>query len=82
MTPPKMKAKPYDTIRTLVDIEAEFSDRVIPKGSVGIVVESYAEPMEGYSVDLEIPDASLVGGLDYENVTLMPDQFEVLASRG
>jgi hypothetical protein len=35
--------------------------------------------MEGYSVDLAIPDPSSINDFDYENVTLKPDQFEVIA---
>jgi hypothetical protein len=40
-------------------------------------VECYNEPQEGYAVDLAIPDPSLIGGFDYENVILYPEQFVV-----
>ena len=37
----KMKAKLYDIIQTLVDINADFDhrDRIIPKGTEGSIVE-------------------------------------------
>jgi hypothetical protein len=73
-----VKAKMYDAIITLVDVEGDFSGRLIPKGTRGTVIECYNDPQEGYAVDLAIPDPSLVGGSDYENVILYPDQFTVL----
>ena len=73
-----MKAKVYNLIKTLADVKSGFQEKLIlPSGSVGCVVECYENP-EGYAVDLEIPDASLVGGLDYENVILYAEQFEVV----
>ena len=73
-----MKASPNDRIRTLVDVTADFSDRVIPAGTGGVIVEAYDTPREGYAVDLEIEDDSLVGGHDFENVVLGPEQFAVV----
>lgn len=67
----------YDAIITLVDVNGDFSERLIPKGTRGTVVECYHDPQEGYAVDLAIPDPSLVGGSDYENVILYPEQFAV-----
>lgn len=64
-------------IQTLVDIESDFSEQIIPKGSIGIVVECYEKP-EGYAVDIPIPDERFVGDFTYENVILTPDQFSVL----
>lgn len=67
----------YDAIRTLVDVNSDFRpSRVILAGTRGAVVECYREP-EGYAVDLAIPDDSLVGGFDYENVILTREQFEI-----
>ena len=69
----------YDRVRSLVAVPARFgSDRIVPAGSLGTVVECYEQPAEAYAVDLEIPDASLVTGRDYENVILAPEQFEVV----
>jgi hypothetical protein len=73
-----MKASPYDEIRTVVDVQADFRDRVIPSGTRGVIVEAYDKPVEGYAVDLAIPDDDLVGGYAYENVILFPDQFVVV----
>jgi hypothetical protein len=73
-----MKATPNDLIRTLVDVTADFSDRVIPADTEGVVVEAYDMPMEGYAVDLAIEDDTLVGGYDHENVILYPEQFDVV----
>jgi hypothetical protein len=73
-----MKATPNDRIRTLVEVTADFSDRIIPAGTEGVIVEAYDSPREGYAVDLAIEDDSLVGGYDYENVVLGPDQFMVV----
>ena len=64
-------------IQTLVAVESDFSEQIIPKGSVGIVVEGYENP-EGYAVDIPIPDERFVGDFTYENVILTPDQFMVL----
>jgi hypothetical protein len=64
-------------IQTLADVESDFSEQIIPKGSIGIVVECYEHP-EGYAVDIPIPDERLIGDFTYENVILTPDQFIVL----
>jgi AbrB-like transcriptional regulator len=76
----KTKVKPqiYDEVKTSVGIQADFSERDIPKGTVGTIVECYEEP-EGYAVDLAIPDKKFVGGFTYENVVLEPNQFEVIS---
>ncbi|UBF27784.1 DUF4926 domain-containing protein [Kovacikia minuta CCNUW1] len=73
-----MKAQIYDQITTLTDIRVDFGSRIIPKGTLGTVVECYQQP-EGYAVDLAIPDERLVGNFEYENVTLNPEQFAVLS---
>ncbi len=80
-----MKAKVYEQIKTSVEVQADFCDRevsgknnrIIPKGTLGTVVECYENP-EGYAVDIAIPDERLVGGFFYTNVILSPDQFEVV----
>jgi hypothetical protein len=74
-----MKAKTDDEIVTLVDVEGDFNDHMIPGGTRGVVVECYETPTEGYAVDLAVPDESLVGGYSWENVILYPDQFEVVS---
>jgi AbrB-like transcriptional regulator len=74
----KVKPQIYDEVRTLVGIQADFSERDIPKGTVGTIVECYEDP-EGYAVDLAIPDNKFVGGFAYENVILEPNQFEVIS---
>ncbi len=73
-----MKTKVNDTIKTLVDVQGDFSDAVIPAGASGTVVECYTYPQEGYAVDLSIPNEDLVGGVAYEHVTLKPDDFIVI----
>jgi Domain of unknown function (DUF4926) len=72
-----MKAKLYDQVQTSVDLQSEFNDVTLPKGSMGTVIECYDSPEEGYSVDLAIPNPFLVGGSSYENVLLRPSQFVV-----
>lgn len=74
-----MKANLYDGIVTLVDISLDLSKRIIPKETLGTIVECYENP-EGYSVDLAIPDSRWVGGYDYENIILVPEQFIVINS--
>lgn len=82
-----MKVSLYDQIKTLVDVQADFSthetfdkdNNVIPKGALGTVVECYENP-EGYAVDIAIPDERLVGGFFYQNIILSPDQFEVVST--
>ncbi len=73
-----MKAKINDEIRTVTNIQSTWEDRVFPKGMIGIIVECYQSPEEGYAVDLVIPDEALVGEFDYENIILKPEQFEVI----
>ena len=73
----RFKASVGDIMELVVDVSGDFSDGVIPKGIRGIVVERYEPPKEGYSVDLAIPDDTLVGGFRYENVVLLPEQFIV-----
>jgi hypothetical protein len=75
-----MKAKINDSIQTLIDITADFSDLIIVKGTIGAVVECYENP-EGYAVDLGIPNPELMGGFSYENVILSPEQFIVITSK-
>ncbi len=72
-----MKPQLDDRIKTLIDISADFSDRVIPKDSLGNIVECYENP-EGYAVDITLPNPRLVGGFEYENVVLTPQQFIVV----
>ncbi len=82
-----MKVSLYDQIKTLVDVQADFSthetsnkdNSVIPEGALGTIVECYENP-EGYAVDIAIPDERLVGGFFYTNVILSPDQFEVVST--
>ena len=66
--------KPGDAVRTVVDVQSDFEDRVIPAGTYGVIVERYTEP-EGYAVDLGIPSPEYVGGYDFDNVILRPGQF-------
>jgi hypothetical protein len=58
---------------------SDKDNSVIPKGTVGTVVECYENP-EGYAVDIAIPDERLVGGFFYTNVILNSDQFEVMST--
>ncbi|TVU55157.1 MAG: DUF4926 domain-containing protein [Arthrospira sp. PLM2.Bin9] len=66
-----MKAKLYDRIETVIEIKAHFGRQIIPKGTVGTVVECYQNPQESYSVDLTM-------GGEYENLILNPEQFMVM----
>jgi hypothetical protein len=74
-----MKANLYDGIITLIDISSHRHKQIIPQGTKGTIVECYNNP-EGYSVDLAIPDTRWVGGFDYENVILTPEQFTIVNS--
>lgn len=68
----------HTKIQTRVDLESDFSGRMIPtKGSIGMVIECYEHPV-GYAVDIPIPDENLASHFTYENVILTPDQFVVL----
>lgn len=75
-----MKATVNDSIQTVTEISAEFSDAILPKGTIGTVVECYEHP-EGYAVDLMIPNPEIIGGFTYENVILSPQQFRVITSK-
>ncbi len=72
------KASVEDSVELLVEVPSEFRNEMIPKGTRGTVVERYEHPREGYSIDVAIPDDSLVGGFRYENVVLIPEQFAVI----
>jgi hypothetical protein len=73
-----MEVAIHQRVQLTQNVTSGFSDREIPAGTRGTVVEAYREP-EGYAVDLALPDASLVGGFKYENVVLRPGQFEVVS---
>lgn len=75
-----MKAKINDSIQTLIDITADFSDLIIPKGTIGAIVECYPNP-EAYAIDLMISNPKVIGGFTYENVILSPEQFIVISSQ-
>ncbi len=73
-----MKTNLYDRIQTVRAIKRDFRpDMMIPAGSSGVIVECYSDP-ERYSVDLDIPDKTLSGGYDMENVSLRPADFIVV----
>jgi hypothetical protein len=74
-----MKASIYDQIKSVVDI-ADSKQRVIPAGTLGVVVECYEQP-EGYAVDLAISNEKLVGGFEYRNVVLTLEQFAIVQSQ-
>ena len=66
-----------DRIKTIVEMPGEISDRVIPAGTKGNVIECY-ENSEGYAVDVAIPDKTESSGYSYDNLYLLPDQFLVV----
>jgi hypothetical protein len=68
----------YSRVETLIDVKDDFSDTIIPAKTQGSIVECYSAPVEGYAVDLAVPDPGLVGGFRYFNLILFPDQFEVM----
>jgi hypothetical protein len=72
------KASVEDSVELLVEVPSEFRNEVIPRGTRGTVVERHEHPGEGYSVDVAIPDDSLVGGFRHENVVLILEQFAVI----
>jgi hypothetical protein len=74
-----MKPKLYDAISILLDISADFDhqNRIIPKDTEGTIVECYENP-DMYAIDLAIPNERLIGGFEYENVILSPEQFVVV----
>ncbi|MCC5645080.1 hypothetical protein LC607_19480 [Nostoc sp. CHAB 5824] len=69
-----MKAKLYDQIKTLAQVQPDFANLMIPKNTLGTIVECYENP-EGYAVDIAIPNQKLVGSYEYVNVILTADQF-------
>ncbi len=65
----------YDRVQLTKTISSEFPPRrTLPTGLEGVIVECYTDP-ESYAVDIDIPDETLVGGYDMENVILRPDEF-------
>lgn len=73
-----MKAQEWDTVVLTVDVPGELRDAIILKGTSGVVIEAYEQPIEGYAVDVNIPDESSLSGFRYDNVILYPDQFDVV----
>jgi len=73
-----MKAQLYDKIKTLTSIHSDFNSTVFPENTEGVIVECYENP-EGYAVDIALPNIDLVGGLEYTNVIVMPEQFQVVS---
>lgn len=67
----------YDQIKTSVEVQADFGNQIIPKGTLGTVVECYENP-EAYAVDIAIPNEKMIGGFEYENIILSPEQFAVV----
>lgn len=59
-------------------VQSDFRKRAIPAGSLGVIVEAYQDP-PAYAVDFEIPNADLVGCVEYENVVVRPDELELLS---
>ncbi len=72
-----MKAKVYDWIKTLVEVQGSIIKATIPAGTEGTVVEVYDNPEE-YDVDVNVPDEKASSGYEFDNITLLPDQFVVL----
>ena len=71
----KPKAEDSYIVRTIVDVQSEWYDHVIPKGATGCVVEVYETSGKyGYAVDIHPRE----GEYEAENVTLEEDQFEVI----
>ncbi|AFP42036.1 hypothetical protein PXH78_33130 [Mycolicibacterium smegmatis] len=75
-----MKARVNDSVELLVDVPGETQSWQIPKGTRGVVVEVFQHPVEGYAVDVSLPDASSSTKFRYDNVMLEPDQFIVVRS--
>ena len=73
-----MKANVNDRIELLVDLPGVTQTWPIPKGTGGVIVETFEQPEEGYAVDVSLPDASSSTGFRYDNVMLEPDQFVVV----
>ena len=64
-------------IRLTSQVVSDFTDRVIPVGTVGFIMETYDSPL-CYAIDLKIEDNDYIGGNIWENVILYPEQFEFI----
>ncbi|MGB7412826.1 MAG: hypothetical protein WA902_01325 [Thermosynechococcaceae cyanobacterium] len=69
----------HQKIETIENIQGEFTHRMIPQGTLGIILESYQNP-ESYAIDLALPDNTLPSGFAYENVVLFSHQFKVVGA--
>ncbi len=65
----------YQLVEALEDIQSDFSSRIIPKGSVGVIVEIYGNP-EGYAVDFELSHTQEEDNQVYENVIVFLYQIK------
>jgi hypothetical protein len=70
-------AEVRQAVKTVTDVTSGFTGARIPAGTYGVIVEKYNQP-EGYAVDLGIPSPDLVGGYEFDNVALEPDEFVVV----
>ena len=72
-----MKAKVYDWVKTLMEVPGSITKGMIPAGTEGTIVEAYDNPEE-YDVDVNVPDENTSSGYEFDNITLLPDQFAIL----
>lgn len=72
------KAHEGDLVRLIVDVKGYLFKGMITLGTDGVVVEAYTEPCEGYAVDVTVGDVLSPKGMEFDNVFLRPDQFEVV----
>lgn len=78
MNPATPKAREGDVVRLLVDVKGYLFKGMITRGTDGVVVEAYTDPCEGYAVDVMVGDVLSLEGVEFDNVFLRPDQFEVV----
>jgi hypothetical protein len=72
-----MRISLYARVKIVIDVHGDFSKRLIPSGTEGVVVDCHGEP-DFYPIDVAFPSEDFVGGFEYDNVTLTIEQFEVI----
>lgn len=71
-----MKAKLYDMIELLVEIESD-NHTIIPSGTHGAIIDIFDDP-EGYTAEFTVPNITEATGDEYLIATIFPNQFRVV----
>jgi hypothetical protein len=64
-------------IISLVPIEDDFSDKIVPAGTLGII-EEYYKDSEQCAITLYLPNKDLIGSIEYIFCVAYLDEFKII----